>query len=251
MFSWKAIRTICVLLLMLPLAHFVVLLSRDMLAVMDASPEAWENELQAYGRTDARNKLPEEPILVVGGMRVKLWQDLDDMLAPRPVLMRGLGDATVNDLNHNYARLIGFYKPDTVVLLTSNSEFHIRDSKSAGELDKAIRDFVDLNTSQGGVRRIYLFAPLKTPRHPADDATIEQATALLATWTAGHEQAVLLDANAVLTNGNGRPRPEFFRSDGINLNEYGYMRLALLLQAQIELDELDLVERSTVKFSLR
>ncbi len=44
----------------------------------------------------------------------------------------------------------------------------------------------------------------------------------------------------MLSNGGGRrPRPDYFRSDGVNLNEAGYLRLSLLLQARIEQEELD------------
>jgi hypothetical protein len=244
MYSWKAIRTVCLVLLLLPIVHLVYLVSRDTLAVLDTSPDAWRHELEAYARQDSRNHLPEHPIVVVGGQRVKLWRDLADLLAPRPVLMRGLGDATINDITHNYERLVGYYRPDAVVFLPSNSEFHIRDNKSAEDLFRAISKFVALDATHGITRRIYVITPIKTPLYPRDDAIIDRATALLEDWAADRDRVVVLDANAVLTNGNGRPRPAYFRSDGVNLNESGYLRLSLLLQTRIEQDELDSTERT-------
>ena len=44
----------------------------------------------------------------------------------------------------------------------------------------------------------------------------------------------ILDSNAILANGDGRPKPDYFRSDGINLSEEGYLRLSLLLQTAVE-----------------
>jgi hypothetical protein len=32
------------------------------------------------------------------------------------------------------------------------------------------------------------------------------------------------------------PRENYFRGDGVNLNEHGYLRLSVLLQTQVEKD---------------
>jgi hypothetical protein len=234
MYSWKTIRTVCLVLLLLPVIHLVYLVSRDTLALLDASPEAWNHELEAYARADSKGPLPTDPIIVVGGRRVTLWQDLDGFLTPRPVLMRGLGDATVEDITHNYSRLIGYYRPDTLVLLPSNSEFHIRDNKSADDLVKAIQELFAVDEAHGITRRIYVFTPVKTPLHPGDDTTIDRATSLLQAWSATLEKVTILDTNAILANGDGRPKPDYFRSDGINLSDLGYLRLSLLLQTAVE-----------------
>ena len=234
MFSWKSVRTTCLVLLLLPIIHLVYLVAEDTYALLDASPNAWADEIEAYVRIDGKNHLPENPIVVVGGKRVKLWQGLEDLLAPRPVLMRGLGDAIVDDLVYNYQRLIGYYRPDTVVLLPSHSEFHIRDNKSPEDLYKGIRALVSLDASHGITRRFYIFTPLKTPLHPGDDRTIVQATDLLKAWADRDERVNVLDANALLANGDGRPNPGYYRSDGINLNERGYLRLSMLLQEKFE-----------------
>ena len=134
MISWRTLRTLCLVLLLIPVVHLVYLVSRDTVATLNSSPDAWAEEIDAYARQDRASKLPENPIVVVGGRRVKLWPGLEDLLSPMPVLMRGLGDATVDDLIHNYERLIGFYRPETVVLLPSSSEFHIRANKDADDL---------------------------------------------------------------------------------------------------------------------
>jgi hypothetical protein len=244
MYSWKAIRAVCLVLLLLPIVHLVYLVSRDTMAVLDTSPEAWRGELEDYAREDSNNHLPEDPIVVVGGQRVKLWRDLPDLLAPRPVLMRGLGDATINDITFNYQRLVGYYRPDTVVFLPSNSEFHIRDNKSGEDLYRAIAEFVALDADHGITRRIYVITPIKTPLYPGDDGPIDQATTLLESWAADEERVEILDVNAMLSNGGGRPKPEYFRSDGVNLNESGYLRLSLLLQARIEQEELDSMQHT-------
>jgi hypothetical protein len=236
MYSWKAIRITCAVLLLLPIVHLAYLISRDAMASMDNSPQAREREVNNYAAVDARMQLPHNPVVVVGGMRVKLWHDLADLLAPRPVLMRGLGDAIVEDISFNYTRLVGFYRPETVVLLPDNSEFHLRDNKSAPELAAAIRELVELDESYGITRHFYVFAPVKTILRPQDYPTIDEVTQLLRAWADTDRHVALLDANPLLTDPDGRPRGMYFRSDGINLNEHGYLRLAVLLSARLDAD---------------
>lgn len=236
MYSWKAIRTTCTVLLLLPVVHVAYLMSRDTLEVMNGSPDAWARELASYAALDDQTLLPARPILVVGGRGVKLWQNLEELLAPRPVLLRGLGDAIVQDITANYTRLIGYYQPDTVVLLPGNSEFYLRDHKSAEELVDAIRELVELDGSYHITRRFYVFTPVKTIWRPQDHATIDEAARLLNAWSKTEPRVVILDANPLLAGPDGSPAAFCFRSDGINLNEHGFLRLSVLLYNQVEAD---------------
>ena len=233
MYSWKATRTICAVLLLIPIVHLAYVVSQEMLAALDASPNAWADEIRAYAKADVATELQDRPILVVGGRRVRLWKGLDDLLSPKPVLMRPLGDATINDIMHYYDELVGYYQPSTLVVLPGNSEFHIRDNKSAQELVTAIRSLVELDESYDVARLYRIFAPVKSPLHPKDYGKIEETSRLLQQWALQKPQVEILDPNALLAKSNGQPNPDFFRPDGVNLNEQGYVRLSLLLQGSL------------------
>jgi hypothetical protein len=236
MYSWKTIRIVSAILLLVPIIHLAVLLSRDALAALDSSPTVWNNELEAYVKADRLVERPTEPILVIGGRRVLLWRGLEELLSPKPVLMRGLGDATVTDLIFHYKRLIGFYQPQTVVLLPSNSEFHIRDMKTAEDLVASIRKLVELDFSVRNSGMFYIFTPLKTRLFPEDKPKIEQVTRQLKSWANSKDRVIVLDANILLSDSSGSPKPDYFRPDGVNLNELGYLRLTILLMSQVEKD---------------
>ena len=247
MYSWKTIRIVSSVLLLLPVVHLAYLLSRDTLENLDHSPASWAREVSDYATADTGMQLPENPVVVVGGLRVKLWRGLADLLSPQPVLMRGLGDAIIEDLSFNYARLIGFYQPDTVVLLPGNSEFHIRDHKSAQDLVAAIHELVALDATYGITRRFYVFTPVKTLLFTGDYPTIDETTQLLLGWAKSDKRVVILDANPLLGGPDGRPLGMYFRGDGINLNEHGYLRLSHLLHMQVTADALALQEHTSAR----
>ena len=236
MYSWKTIRTVGAVLLLIPLVHLAILVSKETSRSLNGSPEAWASEVTKYAKMDQSNPMPSDPIVIVGGRRVSLWRDLEDLLAPMPVLQRGLGDATTDDITYYYQNLIGFYRPHTVVLLPGESEFHIRDNKSAAELVAAIQKLVELDISHGITRRFYIFCPLKTPLYHSNNAKIEEITRTLKSWAATLETVEILDANTLLADRKGKAKPGYFRNDGVNLNENGYVRLSMMLRSQLERD---------------
>lgn len=244
MYSWKRIRVICAILLLLPIVHLVYLVSGSTMKVLDVSPEIWREEVDAFRAADNQSALPESPIVVVGGKRVTLWQDLPQTLSPRPVLMRGIGDAVIEDIEYFYDSLVAYYRPDTVVLLPSASEFFLRDNKSPADFLEAVQSLVSTDRASASSRRFYIFTPIKTPIRPGNHETIQQTGELLQAWADSLEGVAVLDANRLLCDEDGEPRPHFFRPDGNNLNEHGYLRLSVLLMSEIELDEstLELVQ---------
>ena len=245
MYSWKAIRITSTILLLLPIVHLAYLLSRDTLETLDNSPASWAREVDAYAAADTGSHLPSSPLVVVGGLRVKLWPGLAELLTPQPVLMRGLGDAIVEDLSFNYTRLIGFYQPATVVLLPGNSEFHIRAQKSPQELVTTIRELVALDATFGITQHFYVFPPVKTLLYPQDYPTIDEVTQLLHSWAKSDKRVVILDANPLLAGRNGTPQGMYFRGDGVNLNEHGYLRLSEVLRTQVSADAVTVQEHTS------
>lgn len=247
MYSWQNIRTVCALLLLVPVIHLAYLVSRETRSALDPSPEVWAEEVAAYTRIDQASQLPRDPIVVLGGRRVKLWQGLPDLLAPLPVLMRGIGEATMDDIAHYQSRLVSFYDPQAVVLLPGSSEFHIRDNKSAAELLAAIRNLRQLDMSYGVTRQYYVITPVKTPLHPGDYAKIDELNRLLRDWAQTQDKVTILNPNAYLSGSNRAPNPDFYRIDGVNLNEQGYLRLSILVRNQIEQDNPTLYPRDSAR----
>jgi len=229
-YSWKAIRNVCLALLLIPIGHFAWLVAQDTLQTMQNSPTAWADEMRAYMRADQRAALPDKPVLVVGGRQVTLWRGLPELLAPQPVLMRGLGNAIVEDITYYYDRLIGFYRPATLVLLPGTSEFHLRAQKDATALVAAIAalEKKDARLRENG--RFVVFVSVKSPFYPEDYATIDEVERQLHAWASKRPRVTVLDPNPLLQELDGKPSGRYFRPDGMHLNDQGYARLSLLLQ---------------------
>ena len=67
----------------------------------------------------------------------------------------------------------------------------------------------------------------------------------LQSWATTDNRVVILDANPLLSGPEGQPSGIFFLPDGVNLNDLGYLRLALLLRQQVEDDSPTLPRNNT------
>lgn len=234
MLSWPLIRNTCLALLLLPLGHFTWVVSSEHARRQQPGPEVWQPQVDAYTREAQSHSLPDHPILVTGGRGARLWTDLERLLAPRPVLMRGLGDAVVDDITHHYNDLIGYYQPETLVLLLDNNEFRHRDDKTPGELLAAVQALASTDAGYGVTRQLYLIGPVKTPYSPQNHERIDSANALLADWAASEDRVIFIDPRPALETVDRQPDGNYFRPGGQYLNDQGYLRLGVLLRAAME-----------------
>ncbi|GAB3288383.1 hypothetical protein GCM10027297_33750 [Parahaliea aestuarii] len=224
------------MLLLLPLIHLAILVTRESLATSNASPLAWQSEVDRYIREDDRSSLPAKPIVVIGGRRASLWPHLEATVSPMPVLVRSVGNATVDDFIHYHERLVSFYRPAAVVLLPGPSEFHLRASHNAEQLSTSIQRLVTLDTRLSSRSRFYVFAPIRSPLQTGDWPTINAVITQLSDWGMDHPSFELIDPNPLLAGADGKPDSTFFRSGGVHLNPAGYLRLDLLLRQALRED---------------
>jgi hypothetical protein len=230
MYSWKTIRTLCTVVLLLPFFHLLYLVRDDIRTATTPGPEVWEDDLRRYLHEDEVNSLPETPVLFIGGRAIQLWPLLEQDLAPQQVLRRNLGSATVADLNHYYSRLVDHYRPAALVLLPGLSEFRVRADHSPEEVLAEVTTLVERSQSQAPDRPLYLFTPTPTLRFPSENNRIAQTGRLLKAWGARQRGVKILDTGALLSDDKGQPRSRYYRPNGVFLNEEGYAQLTSALQ---------------------
>jgi lysophospholipase L1-like esterase len=223
-----------VFLLLLPLAHLAWLISTDLQRYLDPSPRTWEGALQSVVDADMRTTLPAHPVLIVGGQRVRFWDDLPQRFAPGVTLRRALGDATVEDLTFYYDRLVAFYRPAVLVLFPGHADLHLRDNKTPEAFRSAVEGFLDKDRDYAPGRQRILLTPLLTPLHPGDKVRIAAMSRLAQGLAAQRDDLLVIDANPALQRADGSPDPAYFRIDGVNLNTAGYAIITALLRSVLD-----------------
>jgi lysophospholipase L1-like esterase len=234
MVSPATTRRAAVFLLLLPLVHLAWLIGADLRRYLEPSPRTWDGALQSIVDADMRTKLPAQPVLIIGGQRVRLWHDLPRRFAPGVTLRRALGDATLEDLTFHYDRLVAYYRPAVLVIFPGYADLHLRDDKTPREFLRAVKALLDRDRDYARSRRRILLTPLLTPLHPGDASRIGAMSALAQRLAAERDDLLVIDANPALRRADGSPDPAYFRIDGVNLNAAGYAIITDLLRASLD-----------------
>jgi lysophospholipase L1-like esterase len=182
-------------------------------------PARFETEIAAFEAYDHKNAPPANPILFVGSSTVRLWQTAD-AFPELPVINRGFGGSTIDDVNHFADRIVFKYKPRVIVFYSGDNDL------AAGRTpDRVFNDFQTFATS---VRErlpetpiIYITVKPSVARWKLW-AKMQQVNARVKALTHENKQLTYIDISPTLLGEDGQPRKELFREDGLHMNPKGY-----------------------------
>ncbi|PIE39068.1 MAG: hypothetical protein CSA53_03430 [Gammaproteobacteria bacterium] len=232
----KLLNYLPIILLLVPLMHLAGKAVVDTHQLLKPSPEVWRDKLERIRRNDAPYATTQHSVVVAGGRQVVHWTGLEETLAPLPVVNRGVGSATVDDLTYLIEALLEDLKPRIVVLLPDRSNFHLRQNKRPIELLNDIQEFTQQVMTNDSIAHIYLYPPLNLPAQPQYYQRTKELTEKLISWANTQPHITVLRGNSLLARVNKQPNPRYFHSNGTQLNNQGYLILSFILRQQIKQD---------------
>jgi lysophospholipase L1-like esterase len=182
-------------------------------------PARFENEIAAFEAYDHKNAPPHDPILFVGSSTIRIWQSAD-AFPGLPILNRGFGGSTTDDVNHFADRIVFKYKPTLIV-------FYCGDNDLAGGRTPE-RVFNDIQTFISSVHE-------HLPKTPIIFLAIKPSIARWKLWPQMQdvntrirdlikkdEKLTYIDTAQPLLGADGQPQKDLFRDDGLHMNDKGY-----------------------------
>lgn len=188
-------------------------------AAKKADAPRFEAEISAFEAYDHKNAWPHDPILFVGSSTIRLWQSAD-AFPDLPIINRGFGGSTVDDVNHYADEIVFKYKPRIIVFYAGDND--IAGGRSA---DRVFDDFEKLATS----------VHERLPETPLIYLAIKPSIARWKLWPQmqvvnnrvkelahSNKQIVFIDTAPPLLGADGLPEKSFFRDDGLHMSDAGY-----------------------------
>lgn len=236
MYSWTRLRRILVVVLLLPVAHFMITVGGDLRAVLTPKPTVWEDEVRGVELRSKPDPAGGPPLVIIGGRQAKLWSGLDNTFFPMAVLNNGIGSATIDDVLYYFDRLVTPYQPQAVLMVPGPSDFIMRDNKSPEDFMLMLKGLSNHVIRLDGKPHFYVATLNKWPRFPGYWGVVDTVNLQLEIWADEQPRVTLLDARLLFEERGGLPVGQMFSADGVNLNDWGYIRMSLLLRQQIDED---------------
>ncbi len=217
---------------MFSLRSLFALLAFATVQIAAASPAHWASEIAALTQDDASHPPPHDAVLFIGSSSIRLWSSLAVDFPGVPVINRGFGGSELADSVFYADRIAIPYHPRAIVLYAGDNDIAAGKSPERVAADfAAFRE--KIHAALPDARLFYLSIKL-SPSRARFAPAMRRANELVAGDCAAHPHCTFVDLATPLLDGEGHPRPEFFKPDMLHLNASGYAAwtkvLAPLLQ---------------------
>jgi hypothetical protein len=202
--------------------------------VLGQSTDQWEPEMLRFEELDRTNQYHPQSILFTGSSSIRLWNTLENDMAPMPVIKRGFGGSKMEDVIKHADRFIGVHQFSKVVVFVANDITGSENDKSPEEVKQLFKAFVEkMRAYQPGVP-VYIIAITPTASRWKVWNQIKEANSKLLLLSKEMEGVVLISTEDLFLGENGQPIPDLFVSDQLHLSEKGYVLWAKRIRSYLE-----------------
>ncbi|PPU77523.1 SGNH/GDSL hydrolase family protein [Xanthomonas cucurbitae] len=184
------------------------------------SSTAWEQDMQRFAASDARQPPPRHGIVFVGSSSIRFWDTLAQDFPGKPVINRGFGGSEVRDSTWYADRIVIAYTPRQVVLYAGDNDLN------SGRTPEQVRDdvvaFVQRIRRDLPEARISYLSIKPSPARAALLPSVATANRLIRDALAQFPQTDYVDVHTPMLDADGTPRPQLFREDRLHMTADGY-----------------------------
>ncbi|MCD0260281.1 hypothetical protein JWH11_20685 [Xanthomonas melonis] len=214
------LRTVvCALLLSSSQAHADALRAAPAIPAQ-VSNAAWEQDMQRFAASDARQSPPRHGIVFVGSSSIRFWETLAQDFPGKPVINRGFGGSEVRDSTWYADRIVIPYAPRQVVLYAGDNDLN------SGRTPEQVRDdvvaFVTRIRQELPDTRISYLSIKPSPARAQLLPSVIAANGLIKDALATLPRTDYVDVYTPMLDAGGKPRPQLFREDMLHMTADGY-----------------------------
>ena len=184
--------------------------------------DRFERTIENYRRFDARNQLPENPILFVGSSSIVFWETANSFPG-YPITNRGFGGASLPEVIHYYDDVIKKHNPSMMFVYCDidvengkSPEFSVNAFKEL--VSRVERDFSDIPILLMSMKPTLIDDILGADVRKNKMITNQQ----LVDYANSKSNLHYVDITSPMLDENGKLKSEIFLDDGMHLNPLGY-----------------------------
>jgi lysophospholipase L1-like esterase len=184
-------------------------------------PARLENEVRRFEEGDSVGLPPAGAIVCTGSSSMKGWHaTIREDLAPLPVIPRGFGGSTMNDLLYYADRLVVVYRPRAVVVYEGDNDIGL--GIPPEKVAATFKAFVEKVHAKLPETRIYVLSIKPSISRWDLWKNMQAANALIKAECDKDKLLTYVDVAASMLDQSGQPRKDLYQKDNLHLVRKGY-----------------------------
>ncbi len=186
-----------------------------------SDPARWESDIRKFEEQDRRQAPPTDAILFVGSSSIRLW-DTAHAFPDQPVINRGFGGSQIHEVTYFADRIVLPYRPSLIVFYAGDNDLAM--GVEPAEVLNRFQAFVQTLRAKGSMAPIVFIGIKPSLARWRLIDKIRQANRLIREWAENNADRTVyfLDIESAMLDGQGLPRGDLLREDGLHLNDRGY-----------------------------
>ncbi len=191
------------------------------------------SEIKEFKHQDSLKFPPPNGILFIGSSSIRLWADLEQRFAGKPIIKRGVGGSQLWQLVDYYTPYILFpYHPRKIFIYDGENDI------AAGKSGKFVFDefgkLYDMIKKGLPDAAIYYMSIKPSPSRLKYKAEMDSANQLIKNYLAGKPNSIYIDLSTVILKPNSAaPDSSLFKPDYLHLNSKGYDKWQKVLEPYV------------------
>lgn len=190
----------------------------------------FDNEIRDFKHQDSLKFPPKDGILFIGSSSIRKWTDLEQRFSDKPIIRRGVGGCTLEQLVDYYTPYILLpYRPKKIFVYAGEND--IASDKSGAFVAAEFTKLWAIISSKLPNTEVYFMAIKPSPSRAKYLSEVNIANAQIKTFLAGKKKGHYIDVASVILNPTTmQPDSSLFESDLLHLNKTGYDKWQAVLQ---------------------
>jgi hypothetical protein len=194
----------------------------------------FDDEIRAFKHQDSASMPAKNGILFIGSSSIRKWTDLEQRFSNKPIVRRGVGGCTLEQLVDYYTPYILYpYHPRKVFIYAGENDI------AAGKSGKyTAREFYKLWAmikQNLPYAEIYFMAIKPSPSRAKNFTEVRIANSMVKDFLKGRNKSHYVDvATVILDPKTSQPDTALFESDMLHLNSKGYDKWQAVLQPLVK-----------------
>jgi len=217
------------------LAAAIIITSCSTVIKYSALPEVtkWETEIQKFEALDQSESYPYNSVIFAGSSSIRLWKNLQEDMAPYPVIRRGYGGARLSDFSVYAERILYPHKASAIVLFIANDISAKDNDKTPREVLRLFKNVVKTIQNKFPETPLFWVSITPTASRWAAWPQIKEANRLISEFCTRTRNLYFIDTEQHFLDQNGLPRNELFTHDKLHLNDEGYKVWTAIIKTEL------------------